>query len=43
MTLAQFAASLAVGILSVLLPLVLFFSLVAALVYIARWWMGRGT
>lgn len=41
MTLAQFAASLAVGILSVLLPLVLFFSLVAILVYVARWWLDR--
>ncbi len=37
----QFAASLILGILSVLLPLVLFFTLVATLVYIARWWLDR--
>jgi len=41
MTLAQFAVSLAVGILSVVLPLVLFFSLVALLVYVARCWLDR--
>jgi len=41
MTLAQFAVSLAVGILSVVLPLVLFFSLVGLLVYVARCWLDR--
>jgi hypothetical protein len=40
-TAGQFAASLLSGILSVLLPLVLFAGLVALLVYIARWWMDR--
>ncbi len=41
MSFAQFAASLALGIVSVLLPLILFFGLAAALVYIARWWIDR--
>jgi hypothetical protein len=41
MTVAQFAASLAMGILSVLLPLIAFISLVAVFVYIARWWIDR--
>jgi hypothetical protein len=40
-TIEQFAASLAFGILSILLPLALFISMVAACVYIARWWIGR--
>ena len=41
MSIGQFAASLAFGILSIVLPLALFISLVAACVYIARWWIGR--
>jgi hypothetical protein len=40
-TVGQFAASLAFGILSILLPLALFISMVAACVYVARWWIGR--
>jgi membrane protein implicated in regulation of membrane protease activity len=41
MTLSQFAASLLLGIVSVLLPLLLFISTVAALVYLARRWIDR--
>jgi hypothetical protein len=41
MTLGQFAASLLFGILSVLLPLMVFVGLVALLVYVGRWWMDR--
>lgn len=41
MTLAQFAASLLWGMLSVLLPLLIFISMVAALVYLARRWNNR--
>jgi len=37
----QFAASLALGFLSILLPLVIFISMVAACVYVARWWIDR--
>jgi hypothetical protein len=37
----QFAASLVLGFLSVLLPLVIFISMVAACVYVARWWIDR--
>jgi hypothetical protein len=37
----QFAASLVMGFLSILLPLVIFISMVAACVYIARWWIDR--
>jgi hypothetical protein len=40
-SIGQFAASLAFGILSIVLPLALFISIVAACVYIARWWIGR--
>jgi len=38
----DFAVSLLLGILSVILPLVMFISAVAACVYIARWWLDRG-
>lgn len=41
MTAGQFAASLLLGFLSILLPLVIFITMVAACVYVARWWMGR--
>jgi hypothetical protein len=37
----QFAASLVLGFLSILLPLLIFIAMVAACVYIARWWIGR--
>jgi len=37
----QFAASLVLGFLSILLPLLIFISMVAACVYIARWWIDR--
>jgi hypothetical protein len=40
-SIGQFAASLAFGILSIVLPLALFISMVAGCVYIARWWIGR--
>ncbi|MEO5741603.1 MAG: hypothetical protein ABIS29_13515 [Vicinamibacterales bacterium] len=41
MSVGQFAASLLFGLLSILLPLVIFISMVAACVYIARWWIDR--
>jgi hypothetical protein len=37
----QFAASLLLGFLSILLPLLIFISMVAACVYIARRWNDR--
>jgi hypothetical protein len=37
----EFAVSLVLGILSVLLPLLIFISMVAACVYVARWWIDR--
>jgi hypothetical protein len=40
-SIGQFAASLVVGFLSILLPLLLFISMVAACVYVARWWNDR--
>jgi hypothetical protein len=40
-TWGQFAATIVLGILSVLVPLALFIGLVAALVYVARWWIDR--
>jgi hypothetical protein len=40
-TIGQFAASLVLGFLSILLPLVIFISMVAACVYVARWWIDR--
>jgi hypothetical protein len=40
-TFGQFAASLGLGIVSVLIPLILFFTLVATLVYLARKWTDR--
>jgi hypothetical protein len=43
MSFGQFAASLLLGLLSVLLPLILFIAAVAALVYIARWWIDRSS
>jgi hypothetical protein len=41
MNFGQFASSLLMGLLSVVLPLLLFIGAVAALVYIARWWRDR--
>ena len=41
MSLGQFAASLFFGFLSILLPLLIFISMVAACVYVARWWNER--
>ena len=38
---SQFAASLGLGILSVLLPLAMFIATVAGCVYVARWWIDR--
>lgn len=43
MSFGQFGVSLLLGILSVLLPLVLFVGLVAVLVYVARWWVDRNS
>jgi K+-transporting ATPase A subunit len=40
-TIGQFAASLVLGVLSILLPLVIVISIVAACVYVARWWNDR--
>jgi hypothetical protein len=40
-TAGQFAASLFFGVLSILLPLVIFIAIVAACVYVARWWIDR--
>jgi len=37
----QFATSLLLGILSVLVPLMIFVALVATLVAVARWWIDR--
>jgi hypothetical protein len=37
----QVAASLLLGFLSILLPLVIFIAMVATCVYIARWWTDR--
>jgi hypothetical protein len=37
----QFVLSLVLGILSVLLPLVIFISMVPVCVYVARWWIDR--
>jgi hypothetical protein len=37
----QFAASLVFGLLSILLPLVVFIAMVAACVYVARRWLDR--
>jgi hypothetical protein len=39
-SLGQFGASLAIGILSMLVPLAIFISMVALCVYVARWWIG---
>ena len=41
MSFAQFAVSLLLGIVSILLPLLIFISMVAACVYVARWWIDR--
>ena len=41
MSIGQFAASLVLGLLSILVPLVIFISMVATCVYVARWWIGR--
>lgn len=41
MNLGQFAASLLFGLLSILLPLAIFISMVAACVYVARRWVDR--
>jgi hypothetical protein len=40
-TLGEFAASLLFGLLSVVLPLVIFISAVALCVFLARWWLAR--
>jgi hypothetical protein len=40
-SIGQFAAALLMGLLSVLVPLLLFIAAVAALVYIARRWNDR--
>jgi hypothetical protein len=37
----QFAASLLIGLISVLLPLALFIAMVAVCVSVARWWIAR--
>jgi hypothetical protein len=37
----QFAASLLFGLLSILLPLLVFIAMVATCVYVARWWIDR--
>jgi hypothetical protein len=37
----QFAASLVLGFLSILLPLFIVISMVTACVYVARWWIDR--
>jgi hypothetical protein len=42
-SIGQFAASLVLGFLSILLPLLIFISMVAAGVYVARWWNERKT
>lgn len=41
MSFGDFAVSLLLGLLSVLLPLLMFISMVAGCVYIARWWIDR--
>ena len=41
MSIGQFAASLLLGLLSLLVPLILFVAAVATLVYIARRWIDR--
>lgn len=41
MSLGQFAASLALGLLSILLPLAIFISMVGVCVYLARRWIER--
>jgi hypothetical protein len=41
MTFAQFAASVAQGILAVLLPLIVSLAIVGVLVFLARWWLDR--
>ena len=41
MSLGQFAASLFFGLLSILLPLVIFIAIVAACVFSARRWIDR--
>jgi hypothetical protein len=40
-TAGQFATALLFGFLSILLPLVIVISIIAACVYIARWWIDR--
>ena len=41
MNFGQFAASLLFGLLSIVIPLAVFISMVAACVYVARWWIER--
>ena len=43
MSVQQFAASLLFGMLSILLPLVVFISSVAVCVYVARKWIDRSS
>jgi hypothetical protein len=38
---AEFAASLLLGLFSVLLPLAIFILMVTVCVYVARWWINR--
>jgi hypothetical protein len=40
-TAGQFATSLLLGFLSIVLPLLVVIAIVAACVYIARWWIDR--
>jgi hypothetical protein len=42
-SLGQFAAALFLGFLSILLPFLIVISVVAACVYVARWWIGRSS
>jgi hypothetical protein len=40
-SIGQFAASLFFGFLSIVLPLLIFISMVAACVFVARWWIEK--
>ena len=40
-SLAEFAASLLLGLLSVTVPILLFIAAVALCVYVARWWIDK--
>ena len=43
MSFGELAASLLFGLLTVLFPLVVFIVMVAVCVYVARWWIDRGS